>query len=61
MRGDGGSMQTRSQYGRWEDLSADERSAAEEAACERYGVENFFDLDPEQRREVREKALGGNR
>ncbi|CAB3919968.1 hypothetical protein [Achromobacter ruhlandii] len=31
------------------DLPADERAAAMEQAAERGGVENFFDLDPEDR------------
>lgn len=39
------------------DLSAEERAAAYERACERYGVEHFHDLDPEERAEAYEWAL----
>jgi hypothetical protein len=40
-------------------LPADERAAAKEAACERYGAEDFFDLDPEQRAETYQRAVTG--
>lgn len=38
-------------------LPAEERDAAKSRACELYGVEDFFDLDPEQRNEVYADAL----
>jgi len=37
-------------------LPPEERAAAKERACERYGVEDFFDLEPEQRLEVYSSA-----
>lgn len=51
--GDGSSMSTHGgvNSGFW-DLPGDERAEIEQAACERYGVSDFFDLDPEQRRAV---------
>lgn len=54
--GDGGSMRPRSGDG-WQNLPAEQREAAERAACEQFGVDNFFDLDPDIRRQVRAEAL----
>ena len=36
-------------------LPADERTAAYDYAREKYGVDNFFDLEPEERAEIYEK------
>ncbi len=36
-------------------LPPDERAIAMERACEKHGVDNFFDLSPEERGEVYEK------
>lgn len=40
-------------------LPAADRDAAKEAACERFGVEDFFDLDPDQRNQVYAEAVSG--
>lgn len=58
MKGDGGSMKTALNNGFW-DLPAEERNAIMKAACERAGAENFFDLDPEDRRRAYENACAG--
>lgn len=42
-------------------MPADERAAEMEKACEKYRVEDFFDLDPEQRHAVYEKVAAANR
>jgi hypothetical protein len=39
------------------DLPEHERDAAEAAACQKYTVEDFWDLGPAIRREVREHAV----
>ena len=36
-------------------LPSDERAAAYEYAYKKYGVDNFFDLEPEERAEIYEK------
>lgn len=59
MKGDGGSMATHENKvngGFWE-LPAEQRAQAEQDACVRYGVEDFFDLEPAQRHETYERAL----
>ncbi len=39
------------------ELPADKRDAARDAACEKYGVQDFYDLDPEQRAEAYDEAV----
>lgn len=41
------------------DLTPGEREAAYAAACEQHGAEDFFDLEPEQRRQVMDDAVSG--
>ncbi len=40
------------------DLPADDRAAAMQAACDRYGVTDFWDLDAGQRGDVYDRAAG---
>jgi hypothetical protein len=40
------------------DLPAPDRDAAMQAACDRYGAADFFDLDAAQRRAVYDAAAG---
>lgn len=63
MKGDGGSMNnTAAGGGGFWDLPETDRQAAMEAACRFYEVEDFYDLDPEQRRMTyREAAEGASR
>jgi len=50
-------MTTSINSGFW-DLPALDRDAAMTAACDRYGVSDFWDLDPAQRGAVYDQAVG---